>query len=54
VHRCRACGRLSSNRIAGDDNAALLLSLAVRPLSAPPFPLERLAALDGAGGAGGV
>jgi ribosome biogenesis GTPase len=45
VHRCRACGRLSSNRIAGDDNEALLLSLAVRPLSAPPFPLDRLAGL---------
>jgi hypothetical protein len=50
VHRCRACGRLSSNRIAGDDNAALLLSLAVRPLSAPPFPLDRLADLARATG----
>lgn len=47
VHRCRDCGRLSSNRIAGDDNELLLLSLAVRPLSAPPFPLDGLA-----GGAG--
>ena len=45
VHRCRTCGHLSSNRIAGDDNAALLLSLAVRPLSAPPFPLDGLAGL---------
>lgn len=45
VHRCRACGRLSSNRIAGDDNETLLLSLAVRPLSAPPFPLDGLAGL---------
>lgn len=43
VHRCRTCGHLSSNRIAADDNEALLLSLAVRPLSQPPFPLERLA-----------
>ena len=43
VHRCRTCGCLSSNRIAGDDNEALLLSLAVRPLSAPPFPLDGLA-----------
>jgi len=43
VHRCRACGHLSSNRIAADDNEALLLSLAVKPLSRPPFPLERLA-----------
>jgi len=42
VHRCRICGALSSNRIAGDDNEALLLSLAVRPLSNPPFPLDRI------------
>jgi len=43
IHRCRECGALSSNRIASDDNEMLLLSLAVRPLSSPPFPLERLA-----------
>jgi ribosome biogenesis GTPase len=43
VHRCRSCGHLGSNRIAGDDNEALLLSLAVRPLSSPPFPLDHLA-----------
>jgi len=49
VHRCRTCGRLGSNRIAGDDNEALLLSLAVRPLSAPPFPLDGLGGLSDAG-----
>lgn len=42
IHRCRECGALASNRVAGDDNAARLLSIAVRPLSSPPFPLERL------------
>ncbi len=42
VHRCRQCGILGSNRIAADDNEALLLSLAVRPLSKTPFPLERI------------
>jgi hypothetical protein len=42
VHRCRACAHLSSNRIAADDNEMLLLSLAVRPLSQPPFPLDRV------------
>jgi ribosome biogenesis GTPase len=42
VHRCRDCGKLASNRIAADDNEALLLSLAVRPLSRLPFPLEEL------------
>ncbi len=49
VHRCRTCGRLSSNRIAGDDNEALLLSLAVKPLSAPPFPLDGFAGRSTAG-----
>lgn len=42
VHRCSGCGTLRVNRIGSDDNEMLLLSLAVRPLSAPPFPLERI------------
>ena len=42
IHRCRVCGTLKSNRIAADDNALLLLSLAVRPLAQPPFPLSFL------------
>ncbi len=42
IHRCNECGHLSSNRIASDDNEMLLLSLAVRPLSRPPFSLERI------------
>ncbi len=41
IHRCRSCGKLSSNRIAADDNPMLLLSIAVKPLSAPPFPLDQ-------------
>jgi hypothetical protein len=43
VHCCRRCGALRSNRIAGDDNEVALLSLALRPLARPPFPLEGLA-----------
>lgn len=42
IHRCRLCGALSSNRIAADDNPALLMSIAVKPLAMPPFPLGRL------------
>ncbi|HOQ06389.1 MAG TPA: ribosome small subunit-dependent GTPase A [Clostridiales bacterium] len=42
IHRCRECGVLSSNRIAADDNPALLMSIAVRPLASPPFPLAQL------------
>ncbi|WP_099469715.1 ribosome small subunit-dependent GTPase A [Konateibacter massiliensis] len=42
IHRCKSCGALSSNRIAADDNPALLMSIAVKPLAATPFPLDRL------------
>ena len=42
IHRCKDCGFLRMNRIAGDDSPLLLLSLAVRPLGRPPFPLELL------------
>ena len=42
IHRCKRCGALSSNRVAADDNPMKLMSIAMRPLSAPPFPLERI------------
>lgn len=42
IHRCRRCGKLSSNRIAADDNPMMLMSIAMRPLASPPFPLERI------------
>lgn len=45
IHRCRLCGTFSSNRVAADDNPLLLMSIAVKPLSAPPFPLNDLATL---------
>ena len=42
IHRCRRCGRLSSNRVAADDNPMKLMSIALKPLCLPPFPLERI------------
>ena len=42
VHRCVKCGALRLNRIAGDDNEVLLLSLALRPIARPAFPLDKL------------
>ena len=45
IHRCVACDELSANRTAGDDNPLLLVRMAVRPLSQPPFPLEHLTRL---------
>ncbi|WP_242601061.1 hypothetical protein [Thermanaerovibrio acidaminovorans] len=47
------CGKLSSNRIAADDNPLKLMSLAMRPLGQPPFPLEHIEELtDMMGGEG--
>ena len=42
IHRCRICGVLHSNRVAADDNPVLLMSIAVKPLALPPFPLRQL------------
>ncbi len=46
---CKVCGRLvvlagalSSNRIAADDNPMKLMSIAMKPLCLPPFPLDRI------------
>jgi hypothetical protein len=42
IHRCKICGHISSNRIAADDNPLRLMSIALKPLGNPPFPLERI------------
>ena len=42
IHRCRRCGSLSSNRVAADDNPVKLLSIAMKPIGSPPFPIERM------------
>ena len=39
VHRCERCGELRGNRIAGDDSQIALVSLALRPIVLPAFPL---------------
>ena len=42
IHRCKRCGKLSSNRVAADDNPMKLMSIAMKPLCEPPFPLEHI------------
>jgi len=42
IHRCRECGAVRANRIAGDDSEIVLLSIAVKPLARPAFPLDKL------------
>lgn len=52
IHRCRVCGKISTNRIAADDNQTLLMSIAVKPLAEPPFPLSQIGEVGGDGGTG--
>jgi len=33
---------MSSNRIMADDNPMKLMSIAMKPLANPPFPIERI------------
>ena len=40
IHRCRVCGHLSLNHIAPDDSPVKLLSIAMKPIACPPFPIE--------------
>ena len=47
VHRCKKCGFMRVNRIAGDDNEWALVALASRPIAMPPFPLEKLCKRSG-------
>ena len=42
IHRCKRCGVLRSNRVAADDNPMKLMSIAMKPLCEPPFPIERI------------
>ena len=42
IHRCHSCGMIRVNRIAGDDNEAALVALALRPITNLPFPIETL------------
>jgi hypothetical protein len=42
IHRCKRCGCLNQNRSAADDNPLKLMSLAMKPLGSPPFPLDKI------------
>ena len=42
IHRCRQCGKMSANLIAADDSPMKLMAIALKPLTAPPFPIERI------------
>ncbi len=42
IHRCKRCGKLDSNRVAADDNPLKLMSIALKPLAEPLFPIERM------------
>lgn len=55
LHRCRQCGKISANRIAADDNPMKLMSIAMKPLARPPFPIEYIEEMTASmGGAGSI
>jgi hypothetical protein len=45
IHQCQSCGKLSANRIVGDDNALVLVRLAVKPLQDTSVASRMLLAL---------
>lgn len=45
IHECLTCGELSTNRIAGDDNAHALVRLALKPLQDGTLTTRALLAL---------
>ncbi|MEV8595394.1 RNHCP domain-containing protein [Streptomyces sp. NPDC052012] len=45
IHECLTCGELSTNRIAGDDNARALVRLALKPLQDTTFAGRAMLAL---------
>lgn len=47
IHRCKECGKLSSNRIAADDNPTKLMALALKPFASPVIDTARLSAMIG-------
>ena len=55
IHRCKRCGKFSANRTAADDNPMKLMSIAMKPLANPPFPVEFLEELtEQMGGDGSI
>lgn len=42
IRRCRLCGEMTSDPMSEDDSPVKILSIASKPLSEPPFPVERL------------
>ena len=42
IHRCSICGKISSNRVAADDNPMKLMALAMRPFASPVIRPEEV------------
>lgn len=57
LQRCSLCGEIVASPVSEDDSPIKLLSLATKPLSTPPFPIEKMeemtAMMGGQGDVGG-
>ena len=48
IHRCRICGKLSSNRVAADDNPMKLMALAMRPFGSAAISRDAIRGMTAA------
>lgn len=57
IQRCSLCGEMKTTPMSEDDSPIKVLSIASKPLSSPPFPIERMEELTkimgGRGNVGG-
>lgn len=57
IQRCNACGEMKSSPMSEDDSPIKILAVASKPLSSPPFPVEKMEELTkimgGSGDVGG-
>ena len=42
IQRCRFCGEMRATPVTEQDNRIKILSIASKPISSPPFPIERI------------
>lgn len=46
ISRCRLCGEMLSSPLQKWDNKLKVLSVALKPLASPPFPIEKMEELS--------
>lgn len=53
ILRCKTCGEMALSRLDENDDPIKVLSVAVKPLAEPPFPIEKIESLTEVSGCSG-